>query len=102
MKYLLPLLLILGCDYTPTEHTHPEPDGACITTVEFVDATPPDTESSGGLILPPPETGLSCKDGLTRNVCEESMGDWDFYHYYTCEEFCRKYVIQISNIVAKR
>ena len=83
MRYPLALMFIFSCDYAPTEHTHPEPDGACTTRVEGPSFPNMESETT--------PYGLLCKDGLTRNICVTTMGDWEFQLYYTCEEYCHKY-----------
>ena len=81
MRYLLLTLLFMGCDYAPTEHTHPEPKGACTMTVQFLVFQDSDLN----------EYGLVCKDGLTRSECEDVMAPREFHFYYTCEEYCDRY-----------
>ena len=84
MKYLFILtLLFMGCDDAPTEHTHPEPSGACTSIVTFLEGYGPEPQQGTTY-------GLFCEDGLTRDECDEFIVRKTFHHYYTCEEYCEE------------
>ena len=68
-KLLLIALLIVGCDYAPTEHTH---DGICVKRVEE------------GLLS---HVYYTCYSTWTEKDC---MSYGSIYEWYTrsCDEFC--------------
>ena len=85
MRYLIILtLLFMGCDYAPTEHTHPEPGGICAQW-----DGPSSSVSSSQLIF-------SCTESKIRTECEAysissiEAGErpWFWGFYQTCEGWC--------------
>ena len=87
MKYILPLLLIFGCDYAPTEHTHPEPGGIC---VQYDNPTSSYPSSNSEQFI------FSCTESKIRTECEAysissiEAGErpWYWHFYQTCEGWC--------------
>lgn len=81
MKKLLILLLIVGCDYAPTEHTHDDEINQIIGIWNLVssDHYYPSVDVEGYWIL---------DDTLSYNIGEQnSLSEVDYTHYYSSMDY---------------
>ena len=93
IRRLIILLLIVGCDYAPTEHTHePEPENICVI-YELKSLGPGDVIEL-----------FRCYTDVSETICSAYYVQDDSLKYwgdeYTCEEYCNWWDYSIINKIA--